>query len=194
MYRYHIALFVHLLAVMAAFSATAVTKLAAGRRARAKTVADALDWHNVLASWSKVFPISLAILVLTGSYMLSLAHIGVWSNGFVVAGLTGAVWLFGSGAYLGKKGDALKKVLEQIASKNPDQPAPRRVPPRLVLTLPLINSGVALGVVFDMVTKPASVPVALGVLAIAAALSSAKQLRRRPSRAAQPARMSPASA
>jgi hypothetical protein len=32
--------------------------------------------------------------------------------------------------------------------------------------LPLVNTGVALGVVFDMVTKPSSVPVSLGVIAL----------------------------
>lgn len=43
--RYHIALFIHLLALFVAAGATATTNLAAGRLARAKAVADALDWH-----------------------------------------------------------------------------------------------------------------------------------------------------
>ena len=70
--RYHIALFVHIIAVMVAAGATAVSKLAVGRRARAKTVGEALDWHNVLAAASGVFPLCLAAFVLTGFYMLLL--------------------------------------------------------------------------------------------------------------------------
>src|SRR5262245_47286762 len=113
--RYHIALFIHLLALMLAAGATATTKLAGGRIARAKTVGDVLEWHNVLASASKLFPISLVAFVVSGFYMVSVAHIAV-SSGFVVAGLTGSLLLFASGAYLGVKGNALKQVLEQIAS------------------------------------------------------------------------------
>jgi hypothetical protein len=51
--RYHITLFIHILALLVAASATAITKLAAGRRARARTVGDVLDWHNVLMSTSR---------------------------------------------------------------------------------------------------------------------------------------------
>jgi len=178
--RYHIALFIHILAVMAAASATAVTKVAAGRRARAKTVADVLDWHNVLASASKAFPICLAAFVITGFYMLSVSHMAVWSNGFVVAGLTGVALLFASGTFLGIKGNALKQVLETIALSGADQPAPKLVPPPLVAALPLINTGISLGVVFDMVTKPASIPVALGVLALGIAIGAAAGLQRPP--------------
>jgi len=176
--RYHIALFIHILAVMAAASATAVTKLAASRRARAKTVGEVLEWHNVLASASKAFPICLAAFVVTGFYMLIAGHIAVWSNGFVIAGLAGVVSLFASGTYLGIKGNALKKVLEQIASKGADLPAPKLVPPQIVVALPLINTGLSLAVVFDMVTKPASITASLGVLVIGVALGAAKGMRR----------------
>ncbi len=168
--RYHIALFIHLLAVIAAASATAITKFAAGRRARARTVGEVLDWHNVVASAARTFPIALAAFVITGSYMLSVGHIAVWSNGFVVAGLTGVILLFASATFLGIKGKALQQVLEKTALKGADQPAPKLVPPPLVAALPLINTGIALGVVFDMVTKPASIAVALGVVAVGIAL------------------------
>ena len=183
--RYHIALFIHILAVMAAASATAVTKLAAGRRARARTVGEVLEWHNVLASASKAFPICLAAFVITGFYMLIAGHIAVWSNGFVIAGLAGVVSLFASGTFLGIKGNALKTALEQIASKGADLPAPKLVPPQMVVALPLINTGIALAVVFDMVTKPASIPAALGVLVVGAALGAAKGMRH-PAIAAKP--------
>lgn len=188
--RYHIALFVHILAVIAAASATAVTKLAASRRARAKTVGEVLEWHNVLATASKAFPICLATFVVTGFYMLSVGHVAVWSSGFVVAGLTGVVLLFASGTFLGIKGAALKKVLEKIASNGPNVPAPKLVPPPILIALPLVNTGISLAVVFDMVTKPASVPVALGVLGLGIALGAAKGVRR-PAVATRPAELAP---
>jgi len=179
MTAYSIALFLHILALMLAAGATAVTKLAVGRRVRARTVGDALDWHNVLIAASKLFPVALAIFVVTGSYMLSVARINVWSSGFVVAGLVGVAALFASGAFLGSKAKLLKNVLETIAKEGSDRPAPRLVPPRLVAVLPVVNTGIALSVVYDMVTKPTSVPVALGILVVGAAVSLAAAMRQR---------------
>jgi hypothetical protein len=51
------------------------------------------------------------------------------------------------------------------------------VPPRLVVALPVVNIGIALAVVFDMVTKPASLGVALGVLALGIVIAAASSLR-----------------
>ena len=184
--RYHIALFIHLFAFIVAAGATATTKLAAGRLARAKTVADALDWHGVLSSASKLFPLCTAALVITGSYMLSFSNAAVWRSGFVVAGLTGVVLLLVIGGFLGAKGKAVQQRLEQLAARNPDQPAPKFVPPPIVAALPMINTGIALSVAFDMVTKPASVPAALGIVAIGIVLGAATGLRR-PALAARPA-------
>ena len=177
--RYHIALFLHIVAVIVASSATAVTKLAAGRRARARTFREAIDWHNVLTQTSKLFPVCLAIFVVTGSYMLSFGQGHVWSSGYVVAGLVGVTLLLASGTFLGIKGKALGDVLERTAANGADQAPPPMVPPVLMVALPVINTGIALAVVFDMVTKPASVAVALGVVAIGIAIPAAMVLRRR---------------
>ena len=175
---YHIALYLHIVAIVVASGATTVTKLAAGRRARARTVGDALEWHNVLMSWSKAFPIVLAVFVLTGAFMLSRGQPAVWGSGFVVAGLAGVVLLFASGTYLGLKGKVLGGFLASLAAKGSEQPAPRLVPPPMVATLPVINTGIALAVAFDMVTKPASVPVALGIVALGIVISAALGMRR----------------
>jgi len=125
-----------------------------------------------------VTPICLAAFVITGFYMLSVAHMAIWSSGFVVAGLVGVLLLFASGTFLGIKGNGLKQILEQIAARGADQPAPNLAPPALVAALPLINTGISLGVVFDMATKPASIPVALAVVAIGAVLGAAKGMKR----------------
>lgn len=77
-----------------------------------------------------------------------------------------------TGTFLGIKGNALEQVLERIAAKGADQPTPKPIPPPLVAELPLINTGIALGVVFDMVTKPASVAGALAVIPAGIALGA----------------------
>jgi hypothetical protein len=174
---YHVTLFIHILTLVAAAAATAVTKLAVGRRATARTVGEALDWHNVLMSASKAFPLCLLAFMITGGYMLSVTHLP-WSTGFVVAGLLGVGSLLASGVFLATKGKALKQVLEDVAKNGADLPAPKLVPPPLVAALPVINTGIALSVAFDMVTKPTSVVVALGVIGVGVVVTGAFAVRR----------------
>lgn len=168
---YRIALFLHVLTLVVAASSGAVTKLAVGRRVRARTIAEALEWHSVLVSASRAFPLCLASFTITGAYMVSRAGAHAWANGFVISGMVGVAFLLGSGTYLGIKGKALTQVLENLAKDGADRPVPRLVPPPLVRLLPVLNGGVALGVMFDMVTKPASTSLALAVLVLGAAVS-----------------------
>lgn len=174
---YRIALFLHLITLVVAASATAVTKLAVSRRIRARSVGEALEWHSVLVSASRAFPICLASFVITGSYMVSRAGPHAWTSGFVVSGLAGVAFLLGSGTYLGIKGKALTQVLEKLAKDGADRPVPKLIPPPLVRILPVVNTGVAIGVVFDMVTKPASILLAIGILLVGGALSVAMKGR-----------------
>lgn len=176
--RYHVALFLHIVTLIVAASTTAITKLAVARRIRARTIGEVIEWHAVLMSASKIFPVCLAAFVITGSYMLSVANMHAWTSGFVVAGFVGVAWLLASGIYLAMKGKALKAVLENMAKAGADRPAPKLAPPPLVATLPVINSGVAIAVVFDMATKPATVSVALLIVAIGAAVGAASSIRR----------------
>jgi hypothetical protein len=182
---YPIAKYVQIVALFVAAGVTAVTKLAAGRRMRARTVGEALDWHNTLMAAAKLFPICLLFLALSGGYMLSVLRVSM-SSGFIVAGVLAIVWLFASGAFLGIKGGVLKGALEQIASKGADQPAPRLAPPAAVVMLPTINTGVALAVALDMVAKPTSIPIALGIVAVGVVLGFLAAPKPLASAAAQP--------
>jgi hypothetical protein len=175
---YHLTLFVHILTLIVAASATAVVKLAIGRRARARTVGEALDWNSVLNGAAKLFPMCLAAFVITGGYMLSVAKIHVWSTGFVVAGLVGVALLLVSGVFLATKGKVVTQMLEEMAKRGADQPVPKLVPPPLVAALPMVNTGIALSVAFDMVTKPTSIHIALSVVAIGIVLGAAAAPRR----------------
>jgi len=97
------------------------------------------------------------------------------------------VWLFASGAFLGIKGGAVRRALEGMAAKGADQPVPKMVPPAAVVLLPTINTGIALGVALDMVAKPASIPIALGIVAVGAVLGAFAAPKRPAALAAQPA-------
>jgi hypothetical protein len=184
---YPYAKYVHLVALFIAAAVTAVTKLAAGRRVRARTIGEALEWHSTLMSASKLFPICLLVLAITGGYMMSVIHANM-SSGFIVAGIFAIVWLFASGIFLGIKGGALKRVLEGIvAAQGADHPAPKAAPPAAVVLLPMLNTGVALATALDMVVKPTSIPIALGVVAAGAVLGVLTAPKRPAAVAAQPA-------
>ena len=175
---FQIALFLHILTLLAATAATAVTKMAVARRARARTLGEAIEWHATLGAAAKVFPICLAAFFLTGWYMIHALGELAWSTGFVVAGLVGVVYLLVSGIYLGVKGKALAEVLDGMAkAKGVDAPAPKLVPPPAVALLPMINTFVALAVAYDMVTRPTSIGVALIALGVGAVLGIAMGLR-----------------
>jgi hypothetical protein len=139
----------------------------------------------MLMSAAKLFPICLLVLAITGGYMLSAVHVSM-SSGFIVAGVLAIVWLFASGAFLGIKGGALKGALEGMAAKGADQPVPMMAPPAAVVLLPTINTGVALAVALDMVAKPTSIPIALGIVAVGAVLGFLAAPKRPASMAAQP--------
>jgi hypothetical protein len=182
---YPIAKYVHLVALFVAAGVTAVTKLAAGRRMRARTVGEALDWHSVMMSAAKLFPICLLVLAITGGYMMSVLHVNM-SYGFIVAGVLAIVWLFASGTFLGIKGGGLKRALEGMAAKGADQPVPKMAPPAAVVLLPTLNTGVALAVALDMVAKPTSIPIALGIVAVGAVLGAFVAPKQPAAMAAQP--------
>ena len=175
--RYHLALFIHILALVVAAGASAVTKLAATRRARARTVGEMLEWHRVLGSTARLFPACIVAFVLTGGYMLQVARVHAWSSGFIVAGMAGTAMLLASSGFLGFQGKKLQRMLEAMARHDDGQPAPKLAPPPLIAALPAINSAIALAVAFDMVTKPASITVALAVLLIGVIVGALPSLR-----------------
>jgi hypothetical protein len=128
-------------------------------------VTEALEWHEVLVSTSKLFPISLASFLLTGAYMVSVLGTRAWSSGFTIAGLVGVTLLLGSAPYPGVKAKELRQLLQNVASKDANAAPPRLVPQRLATMLPVINTGIAIALVYDMTVKPASIALALAVIA-----------------------------
>jgi hypothetical protein len=161
MHSYQIALFVHLLALLAAFGASSVVHVAMSKIRSARTGAEALEWLRVAHGLSRVFPIALAALVGTGAWMLQTAW--SWSAGFVLAGLTGVFLLLVSGAAV--EGTRARKVAAALAAR-PGQPPQSEVRDTVWWCASWANTGVAVGVTFAMVMKPSAAG-AFAALAVA---------------------------
>jgi hypothetical protein len=153
MHGYQIALFLHLVALFAAFGASTVVHVAMGRIRSARSGGAALEWLGVAHSLSRVFPIALAALVGTGAWMLHSSW--SWSAGFVDAGLTGVVLLFVSGAAIeSTRAGALAAALAAAPHEPFSAETAARTRDPLWWCASWSNSGIAVAVAFVMVVKP----------------------------------------
>jgi hypothetical protein len=148
---YHIALFLHLVALVAAGAASAVTHLAEGCAQRAATVHDARQWHMRAGKAARAFPVVIVVLLLTGGYMLSGASSAAWRDGWVIEGIVASVLLAASGGVLGGRARAVGRAMATLDAKAPS--TMHRDP--LAQRLAWMNTGVAIATMFVMVTKPA---------------------------------------
>ena len=188
MTAYQIALFVHLLALLAATAASAIVHFAASRRATAPTLRASMEWGSVIGATARVFPVAVLVLVATGAYMVS-GRWG-WSAGWVDAGLTGALLLLVSGAILGKRGAAEARAnAERLREAGGELPNDA-VPDRVARLLSDANTGLALAIVLVMTVKPglAGSLAVLGVGAAAGAYRARERVAASPAlgRAANP--------
>ncbi|MHB1311385.1 MAG: hypothetical protein ACYC3L_05135 [Gemmatimonadaceae bacterium] len=166
MTKYQLALSLHLFALLAATAASAIVHLAAARRAASPSLREAMAWGKLMGSTSRVFPVAVLILVATGAFMV--ADHWQWADGWVVAGLVGAVALLASGATVGGRGAAEARAnvqrLQQAGRDLPNDAAPDRV----MALLSDANTGLALAIVLVMTLKP-GLAASLTVLAVGAA-------------------------
>jgi len=170
MHLYDIVLFVHLSALFAAFGPTAVVAVAMRRIRAAVTGAEALPWLGLGKHAAHVFPAALLTLLASGAYMVHRAW--SWDSGFVVAGLTGIVFLGVVGDRV--EGGRARRLAHALAAKPHARIADHAtelVHDPVWWTAASVNPAVALGVAFDMATKP-SVVVSFAALALAAALGA----------------------
>jgi uncharacterized membrane protein len=146
---YHIALFIHLLALVAASAAAAIVHFAGARGGRATSPDEALQWRDLVDSTEKVFPAAVVTLFATGVFMMYQAG-WMWSAGWIVAGILGAVTLAVIGRILGFRGAASRR--EIVHAREAGGPVPPADVPETVLSW--CNTGLAVAIVFVMVTKP----------------------------------------
>ncbi len=176
MTAYNVALFIHVMALLSATAASAIVHFAAHRRAAAPMLREAMDWGRLIATTSRVFPIAVVTLILTGGYMVG-AHWS-WQVGWAQAGIAGAVTLLVVGAVIGKRGAGEGKRnlarLQQAGHDLPNDGAPDRV----AAVLGNMNTWLALSIVLVMTVKP-TLAGSLTLLAIGAAIGAMRGARRR---------------
>jgi hypothetical protein len=167
MIAYHIALYVHLLALVAAVAAAAIVHLAEIRGRRAASVAEVRQWHSLAGATARVFPIATLTLLATGGYMVGVHGPWSWSAGWVEAGLAGVAFLLLGGPVLGVRAARAGRALASLGAAELERARALLHDP-VVGTLSWMNTGVALAVVFDMAAKPA-LPVSVTALLVGAA-------------------------
>jgi hypothetical protein len=148
MTSFHIALFVHLLALFAAFGASTVVHVATVKIRQARSGGEALEWLGLAHAFSPVFPAALAVLVGTGAWMLHRG--GSWGAGFVLAGLVGVGLLFVPGAAF--EGTRARKLAAALAERPDDPP----LDDPLLSLISWANTGIAVGVTYGMVARPST--------------------------------------
>jgi type IV secretory pathway VirB2 component (pilin) len=168
---YHVALYIHFLALISAACASSLAHFAHARFAKADTPKEAGQWLAFTGKVAKTFPIAIVTLLLTGGYMTSATGAWSWSLGWVQAGATGAVLLFIMGATAGVRGRAVGARLQELAASGYTQADLAACHDPVADTLSWMNTGLALSIVFVMTTKPAG-PGAFGEILIGALLGA----------------------
>jgi hypothetical protein len=164
---YHIALYIHFLALISAACASSLAHFAHSRAARAESPREMGQWLAFTGKVARTFPIAIVTLLLTGGYMTSATGLWSWSLGWVQAGATGAVLLFVAGATAGIRGKATGAKLRDLAASGYTQADLDACHDPVGHAISWMNTGLALSIVFVMTTKPAGVG-AFGALLVGA--------------------------
>jgi hypothetical protein len=152
MNRYDLALFLHLLALLAAIAAATIVHVSMEKIRSSRSGGDALQWLGLAHAFSRVFPVVLATLLGTGWWMVHARW--SWHAGFVEAGVTGVVILAVSGSVVA--GGRARRIATALAGRPADslEHAAALVRDPFWWCASWGNTGVALAVVLTMVAKP----------------------------------------
>lgn len=168
-----VVLFLHITVALAAFSIATVIHTGEWGSRRVTTVAELRTWAGVIRRFGQLFPIMIGLLLVLGAWLVSLSDGKFdWGDGWVASAVVALVVL---GAIGGAVLDpAAKRLVARLAAA-PDRP----VTPELraaacnpvTWALGHLSTGLALGVVFTMTTKP-SAGDALAVLVVGSGLGA----------------------
>jgi hypothetical protein len=165
---YSLILFAHLVAVVTVFFVVGLMVAAVVRILNAATPLEALRACGTIAKGEKSMPIVTAALLVTGSYMTH--DRWTWTTPWIDAGIAGliAMALFGA-AFLGPRLSKLHAILQEAAQSG--KPLPPGFVQAALAFLPGngLNLGLAIGVMYLMVAKPAGVVACIATLLIGAA-------------------------
>jgi hypothetical protein len=172
---YGLVLFLHLCALLAAIGTAALLHFAEARLRVADTVAELGTWARLIERGAKVFPIALLLLLGTGAYLVERRW--SWSSGWIDASLVGVVVLFIVGAgVIGGRSRALRRELRDAAEGTVRGPLAHAARDHVGGIASWTNTGLALGIVFVMTTKP-TLAASFAALLVAAALGAAVAVR-----------------
>ena len=149
-YGYSIALFFHLVSLVAAGAAAALSGYAALRLRAATSPAEVTRWGTMIEKVVRIFAPATLGLLASGAYMTQSAW--SWSTPWIVAGPVGLamIVLLGSGVEA-SRGRALKNELQ---SNDLSERARRLMRDPLAWTARAMEWMLMLGVMFVMATKP----------------------------------------
>lgn len=162
-YGYSIALFVHLVSLLAAGAAAALAGYAALRMRTAASPADVARSGMMIGKVVRVFPISSLGLIASGAYMTQDAW--SWSTPWIVAGMVGLAMIIALGSGLeASRGRALKN---EVRAHGLSERARGLLRDPLSWTAKAMTWTLMVAITFLMTTKP---PTWGCVLALAIAL------------------------
>jgi len=174
MSAYSIALFLHLVGVLALFAGIGLEQIGLRQLRNARSVAQVREWMTLMRGRRRIDgPAALAILV-SGGYMMG--H-GAGHHAWVAAGIAGMVAMAVLGAGVGRpRFVAIGRAISATDGSVPSSLRERIEDPILRLSA-ATRFALGLGVVFVMVVKPGAVG-AVVVLIIALAIGAAAALTR----------------
>ncbi len=181
---YSIALFIHILSLLAATVAMSLATLAGVRLRRARTTTDATAWLALTGQVVPVFPIASLGLLASGVYMTKARW--TWSTPWIDAALVGLALIVALGTGIeGSRGRALARELE---SAGMSRRARRMLSDPLAWSAKLTTLTLLVAVVFVMTLKPAAIGCVVAVsTAVIAGIVSLVATRRSPGRDERPA-------
>jgi hypothetical protein len=174
MSAYSIALFFHLLGVLALFAGIGHEQIGLRQLRNAPSLAQVREWMTLLRGLRRLDAPAGLIILVSGGY---LAQHGAGHHAWVAAGIVGMVVMAALGAAVGRpRMLAIARALS--ATDGPVSPSLRRLLEDPVLRASAAaRAALGLGIVFDMVVKPAAAG-AVTVFVIALVIGAATALAR----------------
>lgn len=146
-----IALFIHLLGVVALFAATGITQTGGARLRRSTTVDEVRTWSNLVERGGRMFGPALIVIIGAGIYMAN----DTWGfdRPFVVVGIATAVFMaaFG-GLFVGRGYSRIAREVEDKNFRAADIPGVVQRPGLWASNVGL--NGMSIGIIWVMVSKP----------------------------------------
>jgi hypothetical protein len=151
-----VVLFLHIAVAVFTFGVAGLLLTSLTQMRRAESVAVLRSWERVSHRTEPLFPVLVLVLIVLGGWLIGLSHKDFsWSDGWVMTSVITLVIMEGyGGAVLSRNGKKLHAMVEAL----PDGPVPHEV--RTAVMNPLVwagawgETGLAIGILFLMPTKP----------------------------------------